>query len=187
GVGGFVRRGPYISRAVDAGARRQRHGNPRLSCSDFAGGWLKAVARHRWIALILYALATRSAPSLGHMRPPCMSCWWRPRLNKNDECDVVRHQQGWHPECRDPVCRPHKWSCLVNGREQDSVDQVQCALDVEQPDQKFRRPRSRRNCRDCDKCERGRQQVSKRCWISELRRHAGIDSARGQKHQTEVS
>jgi len=125
-------------------------------------------------------------PSSG---PHCiaMSVRSRPVPPKNNERDVVRHEERRNPKRRNPVRRTQVRRCAMNRSENDRSKQVQGAHDVEEPHEQPGASCLAGHRWNRGDCQHSGQQIAERCRVGKRRWNAGVGGARCQEHQTEVT
>ena len=91
---------------------------------------------------------------------------------EQDKSDVMRHQQQWNPESRNPVGRSHSHWRIINRRKGDRCEQVESSENIENPHRRPGQATAAQHERDC--CERkdGSYQIAKCSRIRKLRRHS---------------
>src|SRR5258706_15697175 len=97
------------------------------------------------------------------------------------------YKERRHPKRRNPIGRPHELRRVVNRRQSNRNEQINCAKDVEGPNQRPSASRVARNEKDTDKSQRGRKQVAQRRRVGKLWRQTWISRTASQKHQTEMT
>src|SRR6266540_6396548 len=140
------------------------------------------------------ALATAPTPFfssllslMGVLRERRLLCWFRPVPSKNDEGDVVRHQQRRNPERRNPVGGAHVRRRVIDRSEDDRREEIQSALNVEDPDEKSGAPSSPNHRRDRGDGQHSSQEIAEGRRIGEGSWNARVGGPWRQKHQTKVS
>src|SRR5262249_7874001 len=122
----------------------------------------------------------------------CPSVGWRPTSGEarapeeNDEREAVGDEKGRNPEGWNPVGRAHVAIGPVHGREDDGVEQVQRALDVEHPHQESRDAAPGQHGRQRNEREDRRQEISIGGGDRELGRQPRVNRTGAEEHQAEV-
>src|SRR6266540_7404405 len=126
-------------------------------------------------------------PSRNRFRERRLLCWFFPVPSKNDEGDVVRHKQRWNPERWNPVGGAHVRRRVIDRSEDDRREEIQSALNVEDPDEKSGAPSSPNHRRDRGDGQHSSQEIAEGRRIGEGSWNARVGGPWRQKHQTKVS
>src|SRR5215213_2892305 len=100
-------------------------------------------------------------------------------LGQDKESYVMGNQQSRNPKRRNPISRPHKYRRVINRGQSGRNEQIDCAKNVENPNQRSSASRVARNQKEGGKSQRGRKQVAQRRRISKLWRQARISRPTG--------
>src|SRR6266542_5755238 len=124
---------------------------------------------------------------MGALREMRLLRWFRPVPSKNDEGDVVRHQQRRNPERRNPVGGAHVRRRVIDRSEDDRREEIQSALHVEDPDEKSGAPSSPNYRHDRGNCQHGGQEIAEGRRIGKGFWNALVCGSGRQEHQTKGS
>src|SRR5262245_18180354 len=146
---------------------------PRIGCPSRIPGWR-------------FASFASALGDYEGRRPTRHSHWPVPTLTQKNKDHVVGNKQCRHPESRYPIGGPHIRRCTRKRGQRNHANQIDGPCDVEEPDERSCEPRPADDCRDCDKCQDGGEQVAECRWICELLGDAGQYGAWSEEHQAEV-